>query len=93
MVKQFGILHFEVQNVSALLNETGLQKLGARSRACIYCAPKTLIRYTKKRAPKINSNVYCINHRKKQLRLLELKSIYEKRLSYIPNKHYVLYAY
>ena len=35
----------------------GLQKLVARSRVCTYHAPKTLIRYTKKRAPKINSNV------------------------------------
>ena len=65
---------------------TGLQKLGARSRECTYRAPKTLIRYTKKRAPKINSDVYCINHRKELLHLLKLKSISEKHLLYIPNK-------
>ena len=40
-----------------LLPIAGLQKLGARSWACTYRAPKTLIRYTKKRAPKINSDV------------------------------------
>ena len=36
---------------------TGLQKLGARLGVCTYRAPKTLMRYTKKRAPKINSDV------------------------------------
>ena len=35
----------------------GLQKLDARSRACTYRAPKTSTRYTKQRAPKINSDV------------------------------------
>ena len=56
-------------------------------------AYKTLIRYTKNRAPKIDSDVYCINHRKKLLHLLKLKSLSEKRLLYIPNKQHVLYAY
>ena len=36
---------------------SGLQKLGAHSGACTYLAPKTSISYTKKHAPKINSDV------------------------------------
>ena len=38
-------------------NITGLQKLGARSRACTYHAPKTSLWYTKKCAPQINSDI------------------------------------
>ena len=47
----------------------------------------------KKRAPKINSDVYYKNHHKKLLHLLKLKSISEKCLLYIPNKQHVLYGY
>ena len=36
----------------------GLQRLGARSWVYTYRTPKTLITYTKKREPKINSDVY-----------------------------------
>ena len=72
---------------------TGLQKLGTRSWECTYRAPKALVRYSKKRAPKINSDVYCIHHRKKLLHLLKLKGISEKHLLHIPNKQHVLYAY
>ena len=42
--------------IKSVVNEnTGLQKLGAHSQASTYRVPKTLIRYTKKQAPKINS--------------------------------------
>ena len=36
---------------------SGLQKLGAHSGVCTYLAPMPSIRYTKKHAPKINSDV------------------------------------
>ena len=36
---------------------TGLQRLSACLRACTYCAPKTLIKYTKKCVPKRNNDV------------------------------------
>ena len=61
-----------------------LQKLDVHLSACTYCAPKTSTRYTKKHAPKLNSDV-CLTKIlhiivKKLLHLLKLKSISEKHL-------------
>ena len=57
--RQRHVSHQEIFNLHFSIQETGLQKLGTRLWACTYRAPKTSIRYTKKRAPKLNSNV-CV---------------------------------
>ena len=55
------VIHLKKKNFSATIILGKKDSQGARLWTCIYRAPKTLIRYTKKHAPKINSAVCFTN--------------------------------